>query len=299
MTVAEKSIARKTMKAREVEIIAPYGQKTKTIQALRDAGCAVSNGVGRWDPERERRYTPCPDQDAIVELAKARVVRIISARSKPYDVMLPYQQARARREYTAQVRNMSREQLGEACVKARGYYTVADKKYRNNVRATDAVEEILRRVGPAGEQAQADEARYFESYDVQLYETRNYAGRDWRGVSRAVIASDHSAAILSFVEAGSYLNKRVTWDNYDPSYNTAVPGGLHHLRIAAYLILKDSSSGNRHVLRIPPRFGRYKSATWQRYVDEFGQGDTDGMIHAAIAWTFGMKPDEYQPDTQS
>lgn len=316
------SLKTKTMKAREIEITAPRGQKTKTIQALRDAGCAVTRkqvgwkevhsaysdgrvlsgkalyaNIGKWDPDRERRYAPRPDQEALIELAQAGMIRITKVSKPEYDPTAPYKRARVRREYVAKVRNLSREQLGEACVKASGYYTVPGNQYRQNIKAHDGVAEILRRVGRAGEQALSDETRYFENFDIVQYDSRQHSGRDWRGVSRAVIASDQSAAILSFVDAGSYLHKNRTWDSYMGPGDE--PGGLHHLRISAYLIVRDSSSGERHVLRIPPRFGRYKSATWQRYVDELGVGDADGLIHAATAWTFGLRPDQYQPVVQS
>lgn len=176
-------------------------------------------------------------------------------------------------------------QLGAACHKAIGLqlgpYAIT---------AEEAVAEILRRIGPAGEQARADEARYLESYDVQQYESRKHAGRDWRAVSLAAVRSDSAAAIIAYAEVGSYLHR----GSFEPG-----AGGLHHLRIHAYLVVRDATTGERHILRIPPRFGRYRSATWRRHVrvypDRVGI-DADALIHAAVAWTFGLAPGEYHPE---
>ena len=167
-------------------------------------------------------------------------------------------------------------QLQDACIGAGG---AAVGPYR--ISAEQAVDEILRRVGPAGEQCLADEARYLDAYDVEQYESRKHSGRDWRGISRARVAADGSAAILSYVEAGSYLHKG--------SFGDPGAGGLHHLRIHAYLVLRDATTGERHILRVPPRFGSTRSATWRR------ARSAEDLIHAATAWTFGLRPAQYQP----
>lgn len=299
----------RTMRAREIEITAPRGQKTITAKALRDAGVAVrSDGTARWDPKRNRRGVAQPNADAVLALAKENLVKLHevgSYRSTSGELrVLPstregkdpngayWRSRRAMREYHAAIRNMTEDSLASACVRARGHYAV-DKGGEANpryVRPEDAVEEILRRVGPAGSQALADEARYFDAYDRVQYESAKHSGRDWRGVSRAVVAADSSAAILAFVEAGTFLHKGSFGEE---------AGGLHHLRIAAYLLVRDATTGERHVLCIPPRFGSTRSATWGRYVDHEGRGDTSGLIHAAVAWTFALRPDEYQPDTET
>lgn len=298
MTAVEQSIEQKTMRARELKITAPRGQKTATIRALREAGCSVrADGTGRWDPDRERRYAPRPNQAALVELAQAGQVRIQPAGQSRYAYRVRYvdeNPARLKPLTAARAASvLSRERLMSAAYHA---YGTRVKPY--SISAADVVEAILDRVGPAGEQARADEARYFAQFDRQQYESRKHSGRDFRQISRAVIASDESAAILSFVETGSYLHKGQTWDNYDPDFDSP-PGGLHHLRIRVFLVVRDATSGERHVLRIPPRFGSTRSATWKRYVDDRGCGNTDGLIHAAVAWTFGLKPEEYSPAIES
>lgn len=310
MTVAQQSIA-KTMRAREVEITAPYGGKGKTIAALRAAGVAVrANGTAHWDPDRDADNAYRPDQAAVADLGRAGLIRILpsdSRRDYAGRIVFP-KKSSDRRLYPLcggkAARILSSERLSEACRRNRSaavgrYPGGVGYRIAYRVTGSEAVEEILRRVGPAGEQALADEARYFETYDREQYDSRNHAGRDWRGVSRAVIASDESAAILSFVEAGSYLHKGRQAE-YDLDTGRLIrPGGLHHLRISAYLVVRDASSGERHVLRVPPRFGSTRSATWKRYLDESGTGDADGLIHEAVAWTFGLRPQEYSPGVQA
>ena len=63
-------------------------------------------------------------------------------------------------------------------------------RYRYFLRAEQAVTAILRRVGPAGEQALADEQRYFRTFDVEQYDSSKHSGRDWREPSLAVVAPD-------------------------------------------------------------------------------------------------------------
>ncbi len=290
----------KEMRARKIEIVAPRGHKTRTVRALRDAGVVVGRDwldgseKGYWNPAREDKEV---DRGAVVALAREGMVRIGGPlRSEDAET-----DGGRLRPLAGQVqRHVRPERLVEACEVARGVgigtletvYGLFDLPVYV-ISAEEAVGEILRRVGPAGEQALADEARYFESFDEEQYESSNHSGRDWRAVSRAVVSSDESAAILSYVEAGSYLHKGVSWSDYaDTGY---APGGLHHLRFAVYLVVRDSTSGERHVIRVPPRFGMTRSKTWQRYIPH----DPDGLIHAAIAWTFGLKPEEYHPDSES
>lgn len=50
------------------------------------------------------------------------------------------------------------------------------------------------------------------------------------------------------------------------------------------------TTGERHHLTVPPRFGRRS----------FGRGESEAdRVHAAIAWTFGLRPEDYRPAVQS
>lgn len=206
--------------------------------------------------------------------------------------------------------SLSTEQLERACSKAQG---IEIKRYRreHTISAAEAVEEILRRVGPAGEQARADEERYFESWSRESESrSKRYIGprtTDWREISLAAVASDGSAAILSYVEAGSFLRRHEAESGW---------GGLHHLRFAVYLVVRDATCGDRHVIRVPARFGMYKSETYRdatgnrlacawcgqrrahgtrRACKKCLPGGSDGLILAATAWTFDLPAHEYAP----
>ena len=55
------------------------------------------------------------------------------------------------------------------------------------------------------------------------------------------------------------------------------------------VVVRDPSTGFRHHISIPPRFGNPRTKTYQRL------GNARARVHAALAWTFGMKPEEYAP----
>lgn len=276
-------------------LTAPRGSKTRTIRALRAAGASVSSSPSALFgevtiPADSLRSTP-----ALLDLARAGLIRPIKEEKKTEPP------ARLRIAISRAIRALSPASLMAACatgagVHRAGYFFSADA----------AVAEILRRVGPAGDQAIADEARYFQSFDRSQYESSKHSGRDWRAPSLAVVAPDGSAAIVCFVEAGSYLHKGMS-DQDDYLYNdrtgdyetrTIRAGGLHHLRFRVFLVVRDATTGERHVLRIPPRFGRYTSATYRRY-ERPGGYDAAGLIHEATAWTFGLKPADYRPTTEA
>jgi hypothetical protein len=59
------------------------------------------------------------------------------------------------------------------------------------------------------------------------------------------------------------------------------------------VVVRDPSTGIRHHLSVPPRFGNPRTKTFQ------GLRTAEARIHAAVAWTFGMKPDEYAPTLEA
>jgi len=265
------------MQSREITLTAPRGHVTSTRHDLRAAGCTniTSRPVLPALSDQEQI-------DRIVDLARRGHIQIQPVR--------PSQQRPERHRLTTEqvAAWISTERLEQAVRRGGG---VGVGRYRYFLRAEQAVTAILRRVGPAGEQALADEQRYFRTFDVEQYDSSKHSGRDWREPSLAVVAPDGSAAIICYAEVGSYLHK-----GYGNSDGGPPAGGLHHLRFAVYLVVRDATSGERHVMRIPPRFGRYTSATYHRYMD---RGDRAGLIRAAVAWTFGLRPEEYHPQVEA
>jgi hypothetical protein len=55
------------------------------------------------------------------------------------------------------------------------------------------------------------------------------------------------------------------------------------------LVVTDSTTGHRHQITVPPKFGRPESKTWQRL------GNDAARVHAALAWTFALEPAQYAP----
>ena len=55
------------------------------------------------------------------------------------------------------------------------------------------------------------------------------------------------------------------------------------------VVVRDPSTGLRHHISVPPRFGDPNSKTFQRL------GSSAARLRAALAWTFDMGPEEYAP----
>jgi hypothetical protein len=138
----------------------------------------------------------------------------------------------------------------------------------------DHLANVLEQVGPAGSQAHADEARYFETWNERPSSQR---------VNRAEIDTIDVAP--------GYRAALVTRHIY-----TLYHSRLRSSEVEVYLILRDTTSGERHVLRVPPMFGKRTAKTRAKLLSEGGPAT---VIHAAIAWTFGKKPAEYHPDREA
>jgi len=82
-----------------------------------------------------------------------------------------------------------------------------------------------------------------------------------------------------------------------------------------YLVVRDATSGEAHILRVPPRFGTDSQFAWRVEHDlespEWRPANpslagrmrratpTERLIHAAIAWTFGLRAGEYDPQLEA
>lgn len=133
-----------------------------------------------------------------------------------------------------------------------------------------ALRELLDRVGAAGEQSIADEERYFTPLSEQPNKSRYNA----YSIDIVLARADGSALLVGMADRTYYKRH------------------LRSSRIDAFLVLRDTTTGERHVLRVAPKFCRYTSAEWSKR----GGGDPEQLIHAATAWTFGLKPEQYHPD---
>jgi hypothetical protein len=75
---------------------------------------------------------------------------------------------------------------------------------------------------------------------------------------------------------------------YVPGFGLIMSDGLARTR-AVQVVVRDPSTGFRHHISVPPRFGNPRSRTFQKL------GTAGARVHAAVAWTFGMRPEEYDP----
>jgi hypothetical protein len=59
------------------------------------------------------------------------------------------------------------------------------------------------------------------------------------------------------------------------------------------VIVRDATTGFRHAIPVPPVYGRVGSGHWRRL------GDDAARVHAAIAWTFDLQPEQYHPSVEA
>lgn len=70
-----------------------------------------------------------------------------------------------------------------------------------------------------------------------------------------------------------------------------------------YLIVRDTTTGECHIMRVPPKYGNSET----QFFGSFNQQNEWGKrlklrtaderrVHAAVAWTFDLKPEDYHPD---
>jgi len=75
---------------------------------------------------------------------------------------------------------------------------------------------------------------------------------------------------------------------YVPGLGLVLSDDLARTRLVQ-VVVRDPSTGLRHHMTVPPRFGNPRTKTFQRL------GSPRARIRAAVAWTFGMRPEEYEP----
>jgi hypothetical protein len=63
--------------------------------------------------------------------------------------------------------------------------------------------------------------------------------------------------------------------------------------VVVQVVVRDSSTGLRHAITVPPRFARPSTRTYQRL------GSDEARVRAAIAWTFRLAPEAYAPSIET
>jgi hypothetical protein len=79
---------------------------------------------------------------------------------------------------------------------------------------------------------------------------------------------------------------------YAPGFGAIISDDRKRPMIAQ-VVVRDSTTGQRHAIAVPPRFANPQSATFQRLVTPRAR------VHAAVAWSFGLKPEEYVPQIET
>jgi len=140
---------------------------------------------------------------------------------------------------------------------------------------------VVRTVGPIGEQCERDLAHFDagEDFDGKRGRHHKLEGSELERIEALV---DWSAVLITMCDYCSYGS--CGWDGYESR------GGRSY---RCYLVVRDSSTGEAHCLRVPPKFGNAQTQFFGRF------RSPRERIQAAVAWTFGMEAREYRPAVQA
>jgi hypothetical protein len=268
-------------------ITAPRGRKTATAAALRELGFTPTHRdtqvlIDRRTTSREARLAVA----ALVRQGTLTVAYSFHPQPLRPGRLLPFVLRAAQRapesvlRRIAAVRSVDSRRQWEW-----GPYLIPCDEARDELARRGLLPEgvtlpgtrlpqVLAGIGPAGEQAQADESRYFETWN-----------------DRPSNARVNCAEIDSIDVAGDGTAALVTRHVY-----TLYPRQLRSSEVECYLVVRDATSGERHVLRVPPKFGKRTSKTRQTLLE---QGGATALVAGALAWTFGRKAGDYRPARES
>jgi hypothetical protein len=165
------------------------------------------------------------------------------------------------------------------------------------VTANGAVELIARAVGTIGDQAQRDLRELRTSTEFTGKQGKHHKFEETT-IDLLQIRRDWSAALVTMRDYKSF--GRAGFDGYEKR------GGSSY---RVYLIVRDTTTGEAHILRVPPKYGNGNTQFFQKFYYDArprcrsmaGAERTaeEARIHAAVAWTFGLKPEEYQPQVEA
>lgn len=105
-------------------------------------------------------------------------------------------------------------------------------------------------------------------------------------VCRVERLSDWSAVLLTLRDYSSFGSS--SWGSGDSHYGSR--GGSAY---RCYLIVRDTTTGESHILRVPPKFGNDGTQFFRAF------SAPKDRIRAAVAWTFGRESGQYRPDVEA
>ncbi len=139
------------------------------------------------------------------------------------------------------------------------------------------VRAIVRCVGSIGEQAASDlrELRAFEDFSGKRGRHHKLEGSE---IGSVQVGAGWREILLTVCDFCSFGSGR---------------GGDYHSQggrsYRCYLVVRDSTTGEAHVLRVPPKFGNSDTNFYGTFASDRAR------VAGAVAWTFGMEGRQYRP----
>jgi hypothetical protein len=140
---------------------------------------------------------------------------------------------------------------------------------------------VVRAVGKIGEQCRSDLSRMETGESFTGKKSRNHH-LVRTTLERVEHVSDWSSALITLRTFEQFGSSR--WGSGDRNYGSR--GGNKY---ECYLVVRDSTTGEAHVLRVPPKFGNSDTQFFGRF------RTASERIKAAVAWSFEMDPAAYRP----
>jgi hypothetical protein len=151
--------------------------------------------------------------------------------------------------------------------------------------ADAAVRAAVSAVGRIGDQAADDLSRMRTGEDFSGKKGRHHK-LERTSLCRVEHLADWSACLLTLRDYVSFGSSR--WGNGDRNYGSR---GGSSFRV--FLVVRDSTTGEAHILRVPPKFGNSDTQFFGKF------SNARERIQAAVAWTFSREAGEYAPTHQA
>ena len=151
--------------------------------------------------------------------------------------------------------------------------------------ADAAVRAAVIAVGRIGDQAANDLSRMRTGEDFSGKKGRHHK-LERTTLCRVEHLADWSACLLTLRDYVSFGSS--SWGNGDRNYGSR---GGSSFRV--FLVVRDSTTGEAHILRVPPKFGNSDTQFFGKF------SNARERIQAAVAWTFSREAGEYAPTHQA
>jgi hypothetical protein len=192
-----------------------------------------------------------------------------------------YQQRREQRRKESMRARLRKGTLGRAAFEE----LLPELLEKVSADADAAIRQAVLLVGPIGEQCARDLQQMQTDEDFSGKRGRNHK-LERTTLHRVEHLADWSAALVTLRDYASFGSSR--WASGDNCYGSR--GGSSH---RCYLVVRDSTTGESHVLRVPPKHGN-ADTQWFR-----AQGGAVARVKAAVAWTFEREPASYAPAVEA